>query len=30
LDSGKNDARSLADQIVQEVRSRQKPGPTVP
>jgi cytidylate kinase len=30
LDSGKNDARFLADQIVQEVRSRQKPGPTVP
>jgi len=30
LDSGKNDARSLADQIVQEVRSGQKPGPTVP
>jgi CMP/dCMP kinase len=30
LDSGKNDARSLADQIVQDVRSRQKPGPTVP
>jgi cytidylate kinase len=30
LDSGKNDARSLADQIVQEVRFRQKPGPTVP
>ena len=30
LDSGKNDARSLADQIIQEVRSRQKPGPTVP
>jgi len=30
LDSGKNDARSLADQIVQEVRARQKPGPTVP
>jgi CMP/dCMP kinase len=30
LDSGKNDARSLADQIVQEVRSRRKPGPTVP
>jgi len=30
LDSGKNDARSLADLIVQEVRSRQKPGPTVP
>ena len=30
LDSGKNDARSLADQIVQEVRSHQKPGPTVP
>ncbi len=30
LDSGKNDARSLADQIVQEVRSRQKPGPTAP
>ncbi len=30
LDSGKNDARSLADQIVREVRSRQKPSPTVP
>jgi len=30
LDSGNNDARSLADQIVQEVCSRQKPGPTVP
>lgn len=30
LDSGKKDARSLADQIVQEVRSPQKPGPTVP
>ncbi len=30
LDSGKNDARALADRIVSEVRARQKPGPTVP
>ena len=30
LDSGKNDARALADLIVQEVRTRLKPGPTVP
>ena len=30
LDSGKNDARALADLIVQEVRTRLQPGPTVP
>jgi cytidylate kinase len=30
LDSGKNDARSLADQIVRDVRTRSTPAPTVP
>jgi cytidylate kinase len=30
LDSGKNDARSLADLITKEVRARITPAPTVP
>ena len=30
LDSGKNDARSLADQIIRDVRTRSTPAPTVP